>query len=116
MVKPSEKGMGNKASYFVQWKIIQWLKEAGYHYYDLNGINPARNPGTYHFKAGIAGKAGRDVDFLGHYDSFKGLRGRIISACGDVVFFQLNGLRRRLGVVLSERKNEVNCVWNLRHP
>ena len=37
----------------------EWIKEKGLRYYDLNGINPETNPGTYHFKRGLAGKKGR---------------------------------------------------------
>jgi lipid II:glycine glycyltransferase (peptidoglycan interpeptide bridge formation enzyme) len=46
---------------------MEWIKEKGLRYYDLNGINPETNPGTYHFKRGLAGKKGIDVEFLGKY-------------------------------------------------
>jgi hypothetical protein len=76
-------GLANKGSYLLQWRIIQWLKAAGCACYDLNGIDPVRNPGTYRFKAGIAGTAGRDVAFLGRYDSYSKLRARFLSAWAD---------------------------------
>lgn len=72
-------GLANKGSYLLQWRIIQWLKETGCVCYDLNGINPSRNPGTYRFKSGIAGKNGRDVLLLGQYDSYTTMRGHILS-------------------------------------
>jgi hypothetical protein len=65
----NEIAMKNKASYFVQWKVMEWLKNEGFQFYDLHGINPERNPGTYRFKEGLCGKNGRDVQFLGFYDA-----------------------------------------------
>lgn len=63
----SNAGMKSSGSYIVQWAFMEWIKEKGLRYYDLNGINPETNPGTYHFKRGLAGKQGRDVEFLGKY-------------------------------------------------
>jgi lipid II:glycine glycyltransferase (peptidoglycan interpeptide bridge formation enzyme) len=76
-------GMSTKGSYLVQWRIIQWLKEIGCVWYDLNSINPRRNPGTYHFKAGIAGKNGRDVYFQGAFESYNTIKGYFISVLGN---------------------------------
>lgn len=63
----SDAGMKTKGSYIVQWAFVKWLKENGFLHYDLNGINPEVNPGTYHFKRGLAGKRGREVEFLGRF-------------------------------------------------
>lgn len=63
-------GMENKGSYLVQWKAVQLMKNSGCRYYNLNGINPATNLGTYHFKAGLAGKKGKDVKYLGRFDCY----------------------------------------------
>ena len=65
-------GMTTNGSYLIQWKAIQWLKQQGCRRYNLNGINPERNPGTYHFKAGIAGKGRREVRYLGRFDAYAG--------------------------------------------
>jgi lipid II:glycine glycyltransferase (peptidoglycan interpeptide bridge formation enzyme) len=35
--------------------MIKWLKEHGFKYYDLGGIDPDINPGVYHFKKGLSG-------------------------------------------------------------
>jgi lipid II:glycine glycyltransferase (peptidoglycan interpeptide bridge formation enzyme) len=66
----SDQGMANKGSYLIQWKAIQWMKNSGCQYYNLNGINPILNPGTYHFKSGISGKSGKDVYYLGRFDCY----------------------------------------------
>lgn len=64
-------GEGRKceAGYLVHWRALQWLKEAGCKGYDLDGINPATNPGTYQYKAGLCGRNGRDVYFLGQFEA-----------------------------------------------
>jgi hypothetical protein len=68
----NESGMTTNGSYLIQWKIIQWLKQQGCRQYNLNGLNPERNPGTYHFKAGIAGKTRREAQYIGRFDTFAG--------------------------------------------
>jgi hypothetical protein len=44
----SEAGLNSKGAYLLQWSMIKWLKENGFKYYDLGGIDPDRNPGVYH--------------------------------------------------------------------
>jgi Acetyltransferase (GNAT) domain len=50
-----EEAMKLKAAYLLQWSVIRWLKNRGVKYYDLGGIDPAVNPGVYHFKSGLSG-------------------------------------------------------------
>lgn len=52
----NEIGRRTKAAYLLQWTMIKWLKENGFHYYDLGGIDPERNPGVFHFKSGLSGQ------------------------------------------------------------
>jgi lipid II:glycine glycyltransferase (peptidoglycan interpeptide bridge formation enzyme) len=66
----SDIGMKTNGSYLIQWAYIKWLKENGFSYYDLNGINPEANPGTYRFKSGLAGKQGKEVEFLGKFQTY----------------------------------------------
>jgi lipid II:glycine glycyltransferase (peptidoglycan interpeptide bridge formation enzyme) len=68
----STAGMKSNGSYLLQWKLIEGLKERHCSFYNLNGINPAGNPGTYKFKHDLAGKHGRDVCFLGRFDAHNG--------------------------------------------
>jgi hypothetical protein len=44
-----------KASYFLHWQAMIWLKSQGACWYDLGGIDSAANPGGYHFKSGFGG-------------------------------------------------------------
>lgn len=71
----NREGMKTNGSYLIQWNIIRWLKESGCRCYNLNGINPETNPGSFHFKAGVAGKTGRDARYLGRFDSYSGSLG-----------------------------------------
>lgn len=66
----NDRGMMNKGSYLLQWRAIQWMKNNGCRYYNLNGINPQINPGSYHFKSGLSGKNGKDLFYLGRYDCY----------------------------------------------
>jgi hypothetical protein len=54
-------GLNAKGAYLLQWSLIAWLKEKGCTRYDLGGIDPASNPGVYHFKKGLSGA---DVTYL----------------------------------------------------
>ena len=51
----NQAGLNSKGAYLLQWSMIKWLKENGFKYYDLGGIDPERNPGVYHFKKGFSG-------------------------------------------------------------
>jgi hypothetical protein len=93
----NEQGMRTNGSYLIQWNVIRWLKENGCRYYNLNGVNPDTNPGTFHFKAGIAGRTGRDVRYLGRFDSYRGSLG----AAG--VFLLNRGLQYLRGLRLAFR-------------
>jgi len=61
----NDAGMKSKGSYLLQWRFIEWLKERGFRWYDLGGIDPDGNPGVYHFKAGLGGQ---DVSSIGQFE------------------------------------------------
>jgi lipid II:glycine glycyltransferase (peptidoglycan interpeptide bridge formation enzyme) len=63
----SKKGLAVKASYLVQWRAIEWMKQRGLSVYDVGGTDRVRSPGTYHFKAGICGKDPREQTRLGTF-------------------------------------------------
>ncbi len=75
----SDAGLQASGSYLVQWRFLTWLKESGFLHYDLNGINPQANPGTYTFKRGLAGKRGREVEFLGKFQVADGWRSQLVA-------------------------------------
>jgi lipid II:glycine glycyltransferase (peptidoglycan interpeptide bridge formation enzyme) len=51
----SDEGLDSKGAYLLQWTFIKWLKDHSAKQYDLGGIDPAANPGVYHFKKGFSG-------------------------------------------------------------
>ena len=74
----SDSGLSSQASYLLQWKAMCSFKESGSKWYNLNGINPELNPGTYHFKAGLCGKNGRDLNYMGTFDTQRNLAGNFV--------------------------------------
>jgi FemAB family len=76
-------GIKDNGSYLVQWRILEFLKSKGCIYYNLHGINPAGNPGTYNFKKGLCGTNGRDVTFLGRFDTYPNSITRLSVKSGD---------------------------------
>lgn len=72
-----QKSLKLNASYLLQWRMIQYMKENGVLYYDLGAFNPQLNPGVYHFKKGIAGKQKREEKFLGEFYGCFNLSGHI---------------------------------------
>jgi lipid II:glycine glycyltransferase (peptidoglycan interpeptide bridge formation enzyme) len=79
----SNTGLNSRGSYLLHWRLIEWLKEIGITAYDLHGINPVTNPGTYKFKADLCGSNGQDVQFLGQFDSHTNLLSYSCVALGD---------------------------------
>jgi len=65
-------GRQQKAAYLVQWRALQWLKEAGCRWYDLSGIDELENPGTYSYKTGLCGKNGRELQMMRQYQMCSG--------------------------------------------
>lgn len=74
----SDSGLTSQASYLLQWRAMCSFKEGGARWYNLNGINPELNPGTYHFKAGLCGKNGRDLLYMGTFETRRNLSGEIV--------------------------------------
>jgi hypothetical protein len=63
----ARQGLRLGAANLLQWRMLEWLKERGILNYDLGGVDPGTNPGTYHFKAGLCGKLGKDI-VLGEFE------------------------------------------------
>jgi lipid II:glycine glycyltransferase (peptidoglycan interpeptide bridge formation enzyme) len=89
----TDAGMSSKGSYLLQWKMVQWLKEKGFRYYDLNGINPESNPGVYHFKKGFSGA---DVFYMGGLAACENAWSRLLSRTGDLVHTRFGSVFTKL--------------------
>jgi lipid II:glycine glycyltransferase (peptidoglycan interpeptide bridge formation enzyme) len=52
----NDAGKGVNAGQLMLWRAICQMKEMGYHWFDLGGMDPVRTPkGILHFKTGVNG-------------------------------------------------------------
>lgn len=86
----SAKALPLRAGYVLQWRIICWLHEHGYQWYDLGGAS--HEPGLRHFKKGLVGKAGQIITMEGEFDRWEGPVARLSA---DIIF-KARQLRRRI--------------------
>lgn len=89
----TEQGMKSQGAYFLQWRMIQWLKEQGVTHYDLGGINPETNPGVYHFKSGLSGK---DVLYLTPFVSCNSVSSELFVKAANFAGSRVRGVIKRL--------------------
>jgi hypothetical protein len=87
-------GLKSCGSYLLQWKLLESLKERRIGVYNLNGINPLKNPGTYKFKAELAGAHGKDVSYLGVLDSHPGFASHLYISCAEAVRANYRALKQ----------------------
>jgi hypothetical protein len=80
----NETGMQSNASYAIQWRAIQWLKERGYRRYDLGGVDPEKVPTTYHFKSRICGAQPTIYTRIGEFSACESLMSRWTVECGEI--------------------------------
>jgi lipid II:glycine glycyltransferase (peptidoglycan interpeptide bridge formation enzyme) len=92
----SNTGMKSNGSYLIQWSFLKWLKENGFLFYNLNGINPEINPGTYHFKRGLAGKNGMALEYLGKYQVADNLVSALLVNGGEKFVSSLKKAGKRI--------------------
>jgi len=90
----SNRGIKCYASYLTHWRMLEWVKGRGCRRYDLNGINPEKNPGGYQFKSQLVGAHGREESLLGQFDAFPNAAMKWMLALGDRV---RDTLKRRRG-------------------
>jgi lipid II:glycine glycyltransferase (peptidoglycan interpeptide bridge formation enzyme) len=102
----SDRGVRTYGSYLVQRRVLEHIKQHGCHWYNLSGINPARNPGGYQFKSQLAGKNGRDVYFLGPFDAYPNGALRLLTSVGERFRASVKGRREsRPSVATADSSN-----------
>ncbi len=99
----SNTGLKSQGSYALQWKLIEQLKRAGIRWYDLNGVNPDRNPGTYKFKSDLAGINGREVCYLGRFESHAGRASALCVRGADLLRSHCRSLKERFRTARSAK-------------
>jgi lipid II:glycine glycyltransferase (peptidoglycan interpeptide bridge formation enzyme) len=111
----SNSGMKSRGSYLLQWKLLETLKQQRIAIYNLNGINPVRNPGTYKFKRDFAGNNGRDVRFMGRFESHPGnLREFSVKSAESIRTTYLNVRELWVRASFTRRLKEANVVLRSR--
>jgi hypothetical protein len=89
----SDNGLNSKAAYLLQWTAIQWLKEGGFRWYDLGGIDPEHNPGVYSFKSGLSGI---DVSHMKSLVSYSSVMTSVVVKASEAARTTLRGCMGRL--------------------
>jgi hypothetical protein len=57
----NSRGRDLRASYLLQWAVIEYAQSVGNTYYDLGGVDQQQNPGVFRFKKRLNGRAVMDV-------------------------------------------------------
>lgn len=60
-----------KASFLLFWRMVLEAKENGALLCDTAGVHEKRNPGSYFFKKGLAGKDAQETAYLGRFDAYR---------------------------------------------
>ncbi len=68
-----------RTSEAVQWRVMEWAMDEGIERYDLEGIDPERNPGTYQFKMKMGAV---EVDLPGRHAYALTTLGKLVLAAG----------------------------------
>lgn len=97
----SDAGTQKGGSHLMHWHLVERLKQQGADCYDLNGIDPATNPGTYRFKKDLAGRHGHDVFYLGKFDATAGPLSQLLIQLRDI--FRIYKKRFAWPAVLASR-------------
>lgn len=93
-------GREAKASYLLQWKVIEESRQRGCNYYDLGGIDVKANPGVAQFKKRMGGSV---VLASGPYEfSPRGLN-RILTKSAEKLYGFLRGNRVRAKTASCEK-------------
>jgi lipid II:glycine glycyltransferase (peptidoglycan interpeptide bridge formation enzyme) len=110
----SNAGMKSRGSYLLHWKLLETLKQQGISVYDLNGINPARNPGTYKFKSDLAGSNGREVLFMGRFEAHPGNLEEFCVKSAESARTIFRNVRESVRASFTKRLKEANVVLRSR--
>ncbi|HWY53287.1 MAG TPA: hypothetical protein VNZ03_02420 [Terriglobales bacterium] len=103
----SNAGLKSRGSYLLHWKLLEKLKLNGASIYNLNGINPDKNPGTFKFKSDLAGKSGKDVSYVGRFDSHASFLSRWCIEFGGQLRM-MRGKLRQFSRTVRDSKTRLN--------
>lgn len=98
----SDEGLKSQSAYLLQWTMIKWLKENGFRWYDLGGIDPERNPGVYSFKRGFSGADLTQINPL--------------VVCGSVVSSAMVRTSLAMQGAIRRSKAALRLTWPFKQP
>lgn len=94
------RGLELRGSYLLQWRTLERLRAQGVWAYDLGGINAKTHPGPTQFKMGLAGKLGRQAEYVGEFHACERWSSEVLVRAGDFVHAKYKGAlkewRRRM--------------------
>ncbi len=89
----NSKGRALRASYLVQWAVIEYAKRMGNVFYDLGGIDPQNNPGVFAFKNGLrARRVAEVVPYELAHGHLSGLAVHVVESTYNGVVRMLKGV------------------------
>lgn len=91
----ANKGMKLYGAYLLRWQMLKRLKDRGISYLDQGGIDPSKNPGSYHFKSRFGGQ---EISNLGQFEICQNMFSFIIVNMGEL----LRDKFRKLKVMISK--------------
>lgn len=81
----------------VQWRVIEWALEEGIRLYDLEGVDPDNNPGTYAFKKKMGG---RELALVPRSFCPLSVRGRLLGTISP----SISGFRSILSTIVRKAR------------
>lgn len=89
-----DKGLELRASYLLQWKVVEWLKREQYQFYDLDAINHDNYPGISQFKLGLGGRLGWEAENIGQFQYCDSARSALCVEAGEMLRTIYRGFQR----------------------
>ena len=102
--------LDNGAAYLLRWRLVECLKRNGFRMYNLNGINPERNPGSYRFKSGLAGKTGAEIAYLGIFEAQGTAFSNFCVKVGQGILENYRRMRARARARASQRNKKISSA------
>jgi lipid II:glycine glycyltransferase (peptidoglycan interpeptide bridge formation enzyme) len=91
-----DKGLGLRASYLLHWRMLEALKATNFRWFDLGGIDHETEPGLSQFKAGLAGKLGREIERVGQFQACESTMSNLLVKMGDQLRASYHVVKSRL--------------------
>ena len=111
------RGLELRASYLLQWRVLEWLKQQQYELYDLDAINHDSYPGISQFKLGLAGRLGWEAEYLGQFQhcdrSLSALcvtTGELLRTTYRALLVGRNRVKERLSLATHHRRAEISDI------